>query len=47
MLEHSLRNLGAGRSILTDSNDNIIAGNKTHEVAIELGITDARDRNRW
>jgi DNA modification methylase len=38
MLEHSLRNLGAGRSILTDSNDNIIAGNKTHEVAIELGL---------
>jgi len=38
MLEHSLRQYGAGRSILTDKNGVVIAGNKTLEVAEELGL---------
>lgn len=37
-LEKSLRNLGAGRSILVDKNGKAIAGNKTLEVAAELGL---------
>jgi hypothetical protein len=38
MLEHSLRRYGAGRSVLADRDGNLIAGNKTVEVAAELGI---------
>ena len=37
MLEESLRTLGAGRSILVDKHGRVIAGNKTLEVAAELG----------
>ncbi len=37
-LEASLRKLGAGRSILIDKNGRIIAGNKTVEKAVDLGI---------
>lgn len=40
MLEDSLRELGAGRSILTDRNGIVIAGNKTLEVAAGIGIED-------
>lgn len=38
MLEHSLRSLGAGRSILIDCEGRIIAGNKTVEMAASCGI---------
>lgn len=38
MLEQSLRECGAGRSILTDKEGRVIAGNKTLEVAEELDI---------
>ncbi len=38
MLEHSLRSYGAGRSILVDRNGNCIAGNKTLERAVDLGL---------
>lgn len=41
MVEESLRRFGAGRSILVDRNGNIIAGNTTHEAAIDIGLTDA------
>jgi sulfur carrier protein ThiS len=37
-LETSLRSRGAGRSILVDRNGKIIAGNKTAEKAVELGL---------
>jgi hypothetical protein len=37
-LEYSLRNLGAGRSILVDREGRVVAGNKTLEVAAELGL---------
>lgn len=40
MIEESLRNLGAGRSILIDKKGKIIAGNKTHEEAGQIGIED-------
>ncbi len=40
MLETSLRELGAGRSILLDKNNNVIAGNKTLEVSQEIGLDD-------
>jgi len=40
MLDHSLRQYGAGRSILLDKNGRIIAGNKTVEVATDVGIED-------
>ncbi len=42
MLETSLRNLGAGRSILLDKHGNVIAGNKTLEVANEIGLDDVQ-----
>lgn len=35
MLEKSLSKYGAGRSILLDKNNRIIAGNKTVEVALK------------
>lgn len=37
-LEASLRRYGAGRSVLADKHGNLIAGNKTVEVAAELGL---------
>ena len=37
MLETSLRETGAGRSIVVDVNGNIIAGNKTYETWAEIG----------
>jgi site-specific DNA-methyltransferase (adenine-specific) len=41
-MERSLKELGAGRSILIDKNGTIIAGNKTQEAAIKAGITKVR-----
>ncbi len=38
MLDISLRELGAGRSILADKNGMVIAGNKTLERAMDLGL---------
>lgn len=38
MLEKSLSELGAGRSIVTDKNGVVIAGNKTLETAVESGF---------
>lgn len=38
LMNKSLKELGAGRSILIDKNGNIIAGNKTQKAAIEAGI---------
>lgn len=40
LLEKSLRELGAGRSILLDRNNRIIAGNKTAEEAAQIGLDD-------
>ena len=40
MIENSLRNFGAGRSILLDKNGKIIAGNKTVENAGAIGLED-------
>lgn len=40
MLDDSLRKYGAGRSILVDKNGNVIAGNKTLERAVDVGIED-------
>ena len=40
MMKHSIETLGLGRSILLDKDNNIIAGNKTHETAKELGMND-------
>lgn len=40
MVEDSLRNYGAGRSILVDKNLRIIAGNKTVENAGAIGLDD-------
>ena len=39
-LEASLRQYGAGRSILLDRHGRIIAGNKTAEVAADVGLED-------
>jgi len=39
-LENSLRNYGAGRSILIDKHGTIIAGNKTAEEAAAIGLDD-------
>ncbi|RUR74917.1 hypothetical protein PCC6912_50950 [Chlorogloeopsis fritschii PCC 6912] len=41
MLEKSLQELGAGRSILVDSRNVTIAGNKTLETAVESGFENA------
>lgn len=38
MIEQSLREVGAGRSIVTDKEGRVIAGNKTLECAEELGL---------
>ena len=40
MITKSLQKFGAGRSILLDKNNRIIAGNKTHENAEEIGMED-------
>lgn len=40
LIEKSLRKFGAGRSILIDKNNKIIAGNKTIENAGAIGIDD-------
>lgn len=40
LLKKSLRELGAGRSILADKFGNIIAGNKTMESAVAIGMED-------
>ena len=40
LIEKSLRKFGAGRSILIDKNNRIIAGNKTIENAAAIGIED-------
>ncbi len=38
LLEKSLRNYGAGRAVLVDRNNRVIAGNKTVEAARAMGI---------
>ena len=38
LIENSLRKFGAGRSILLDKNNRIIAGNKTVENATAIGM---------
>jgi hypothetical protein len=38
LLEDSVRRFGAGRSVLADRDGNLIAGNKTHEVAVDVGL---------
>lgn len=40
LLEHSLRSYGAGRSILLDKEGRVIAGNKTLEVAADIGLVE-------
>ena len=42
LLEKSLRDYGAGRSVLVDKDNNIIAGNGIVESAINAGITKTR-----
>ena len=39
-LDHSLRQYGAGRSLLVDKHGRIIAGNKTHQAAADIGLED-------
>jgi hypothetical protein len=41
MVEESLRRYGAGRSILVDKHGRIIAGNTTHEAAVDIGLKEA------
>jgi hypothetical protein len=38
LIEKSFRELGAGRSILLDKNNRIIAGNKSTETAVAIGL---------
>lgn len=38
MVEASLREVGAGRSIVADKDGRVIAGNKTLEAAIDIGL---------
>lgn len=40
LIEKSLRKFGAGRSILLDKNNKIVAGNKTIENAASIGLND-------
>lgn len=40
MLEHSFRTFGAGRSVLADKNGKLIAGNKSVETAVSIGMDD-------
>ena len=39
LLDNSLRQYGAGRSILADKNGTVIAGNKTLERAADIGLS--------
>jgi hypothetical protein len=41
-IEQSLRKLGLGRSILLDKDQRVIAGNKTLEAALRLGVQNVR-----
>lgn len=41
MLDKSVADLGAGRSIVVDKNGLVIAGNKTRQAMVETGISDA------
>lgn len=41
MLDKSVTDLGAGRSIVVDKNGLVIAGNKTRQAMVETGISDA------
>ncbi len=38
MLEYSIREYGSGRSLLADSNNTLVAGNKTQRAGLEAGI---------
>ncbi len=40
MVEYSLQQFGAGRSVLVDKNGKLIAGNKTTEAAASIGLDD-------
>jgi len=40
LLDKSLRELGAGRSILVDKHGRVIAGNKTLQAAVDIGLED-------
>ena len=40
LMRHSLQKFGAGRSVLIDKNNRLIAGNKTQERSKEAGIED-------
>lgn len=40
LIESSLAKFGAGRSVLLDKNNRLIAGNKTQEKAMKLGLED-------
>lgn len=42
MLDRSIAELGAGRSILVDKNGVVIAGNKTRQAMVEAGIIKAK-----
>lgn len=42
LMEKSFNEFGAGRSILIDKNNRIIAGNKSQEAAIDAGISKVR-----
>ena len=42
LIEKSLRNNGAGRSILIDKNNRIIAGNGVVETAVQIGLDDVQ-----
>lgn len=41
ILDDSVRSCGAGRSLVVDKHDRIIAGNKTHERLVDIGVEDA------
>ncbi len=41
MIQESLQEDGAGRGIVVDKNDNVVAGNKTLESAVDVGIDKA------
>ena len=42
LIEKSIRNNGAGRSILIDKNNRIIAGNGVTEIAGQIGLEESR-----
>ena len=45
LIEKSFRKFGAGRSILIDKNNRIIAGNKSVENAMSIGIEDVQTKS--